>query len=141
VLAMVGGAGLLARRFGVPGITKSATEKRLAIVETLMVGPRQRLFIVRRDNVEHLVLSTPDGASVIESGIAADVIRPAGSQHEQESLLILRIHAGELGFPSGIVLRVLLKDRYDAADRGGSHAVNLVVGHRGHSHVSSAVPG
>jgi len=71
VLAMVGGAGLLARRFGVPGVTKSAADKRLAIVETLMVGPRQRLFIVRRDNVEHLVLSTPDGASVIESGIAA----------------------------------------------------------------------
>jgi flagellar protein FliO/FliZ len=69
VLAMVGGAGLLARRFGVPGVTRAASDKRLAIVETLMVGPRQRLFIVRRDNVEHLVLSTPDGASVIESGI------------------------------------------------------------------------
>ena len=70
VLGMVGGAGLLARRFGVPGVTKSASEKRLAVVETLMVGPRQRLFIVRRDNVEHLVLSTPDGATVVESGIA-----------------------------------------------------------------------
>lgn len=70
VLGMVGGAGLLARRFGVPGVTKSASEKRLAVVETLMVGPRQRLFILRRDNVEHLVLSTPDGATVIESGIA-----------------------------------------------------------------------
>lgn len=69
VLAMVGGAGLAARRFGVPGVTKAVAHKRLAIVETLMIGPRQRLFIVRRDNVEHLVLSTPDGASVIESGI------------------------------------------------------------------------
>src|SRR3569833_2983227 len=68
VLAMVGGAGLLARRFGVPGIAKASSEKRLAIVETLMVGPRQRLFIVRRDNVEHLVLSGPDGATVIENG-------------------------------------------------------------------------
>jgi flagellar protein FliO/FliZ len=75
VLAMVGGAGLLARRFGVPGVTKAASDKRLAIVETLMVGPRQRLFIVRRDNVEHLVLSTPDGASVIESGI---ITSPSG---------------------------------------------------------------
>jgi flagellar protein FliO/FliZ len=44
--------------------------KRLAVVETLMVGPRQRLIILRRDNVEHLVLSGPEGASVIESGIA-----------------------------------------------------------------------
>ncbi|HEY4077032.1 MAG TPA: flagellar biosynthetic protein FliO [Rhizomicrobium sp.] len=71
VLAMVGGAGLAARRFGVPGVTRAVADKRLAIVETLMVGPRQRLFIVRRDNVEHLVLSSPDGASVIETGIPA----------------------------------------------------------------------
>jgi len=71
VLAMVGGAGLLARRFGVPGMTRAIGDKRLAIVETLMVGPRQKLFIVRRDNVEHLVLSGPDGASVLETGIAA----------------------------------------------------------------------
>ena len=71
VLAMVGGAGLLARRFGVPGVTKAASIKRLQVVETLMVGPRQRLIIFRRDDVEHLVLSGPEGASVIESGIPA----------------------------------------------------------------------
>ena len=76
VLAMVGGAGLLARRFGVPGVTKAAGVKRLAIVETLMIGPRQRLVILRRDNVEHLVLSGPDGMSVIENNI---VTKPAGA--------------------------------------------------------------
>ena len=74
VLAMVGGAGLLARRFGVPGITQAASIKRLSVIETLMVGPRQRLIIIRRDDVEHLVLSGPEGASVIESGIA---VKPA----------------------------------------------------------------
>ncbi|MCP5411645.1 MAG: FliO/MopB family protein [Alphaproteobacteria bacterium] len=71
VLALVGGAGLVARRFGVPGVTRAIGDKRLAVVETLMVGPRQRLFILRRDDVEHLVLSGPDGATVIETGIAA----------------------------------------------------------------------
>lgn len=70
VLAMIGGAGLAARRFGVPLVSKPASDRRLAIVETLMVGPRQRLFILRRDDVEHLVLSGPEGASVIESSIA-----------------------------------------------------------------------
>ncbi|HWA69739.1 MAG TPA: flagellar biosynthetic protein FliO [Rhizomicrobium sp.] len=69
VLAMVGAAALAARRFGMPGVMRAASDKRLAVVETLMIGPRQRLFIVRRDNVEHLVLSSPDGASVIEAGI------------------------------------------------------------------------
>jgi flagellar protein FliO/FliZ len=76
VLAMVSGAGLLARRFGVPGVTKAAGVKRLAVVETLMVGPRQRLFIVRRDDVEHLVFSGPEGATVIENGIA---VKAAGA--------------------------------------------------------------
>jgi flagellar protein FliO/FliZ len=71
VLALIGLAGLAARRFGVPGMTRAARDKRLAIIESLMVGPRQRLLIIRRDDVEHLVLSGPDGASVIESGIAA----------------------------------------------------------------------
>jgi flagellar protein FliO/FliZ len=76
VLAMVGGVGLLARRFGVPGVTKADSIKRLAVVEMLLVGPRQRLIILRRDNVEHLVLSGPDGASVIESGIAVKTASP-----------------------------------------------------------------
>jgi flagellar protein FliO/FliZ len=76
VLAMVGGAGLLARRFGVPGVTSAQNIKRLQVVETLMVGPRQRLIIFRRDNVEHLVLSGPEGASVIESGIPAKTSTP-----------------------------------------------------------------
>jgi hypothetical protein len=45
-------------------------------VETLLIGPRQRLLILRRDNVEHLVLSGPDGVSVIENNIAA---KPTGT--------------------------------------------------------------
>jgi flagellar protein FliO/FliZ len=49
----------------------SQSPRRLAIVETLMLGPRQRLFIIRRDNVEHLVLSGPEGASVIEGNIGS----------------------------------------------------------------------
>jgi flagellar protein FliO/FliZ len=74
VLALIGAAALAARKFGVPGVAKAFPDKRLHIVETLMVGPRQRLFIVRRDNVEHLVLSGPDGACVIEANIPAPLI-------------------------------------------------------------------
>jgi flagellar protein FliO/FliZ len=44
-------------------------ERRLAVVETLVLGPKQRLLIIRRDTVEHLVLSGPDGATVIENNI------------------------------------------------------------------------
>ena len=74
VLGLVGAAGLAARRFGLGSLVKPVASRRLAVVETLMIGPRQRLLIVRRDNVEHVVLSGPDGTSVIESGIAAQAM-------------------------------------------------------------------
>jgi flagellar protein FliO/FliZ len=71
VLALVGGAGLAIRRFGMPGLVKAHGVRRLEIVETLMIGPRQRLYILRRDNVEHLVLAGPEGTTVVEAGISA----------------------------------------------------------------------
>jgi len=67
VLALIGGAGLAARKWGVPGVTKAVADKRLAVVETLMIGPRQRLFIVRRDDSEHLIFSGPDGVCLVEN--------------------------------------------------------------------------
>ena len=69
VLALVGFAGLGARKWGVPGIAKPNDTRRLAIVEQLMIGPRQRLYLLRRDGVEHLVIAGPEGMSVVETGI------------------------------------------------------------------------
>jgi len=67
VLALIGGAGLAARKWGVPGVTRAISDKRLEVVETLMIGPRQKLFIVRRDASEHLIFSGPDGACLVEN--------------------------------------------------------------------------
>ncbi|MEI9933065.1 MAG: flagellar biosynthetic protein FliO [Rhizomicrobium sp.] len=69
VLALVGAAGLAVRRFGMPGVVKGQGVRRLEIVESLMIGPKQRLYIFRRDDVEHLVVMGPDGATVVESNI------------------------------------------------------------------------
>jgi len=69
VLALVGAAGLAMRRFGMPGLVKPQGQRRLEIVETLAIGPRQKLVLLRRDDVEHLVLAGADGASIVESGI------------------------------------------------------------------------
>jgi flagellar protein FliO/FliZ len=69
VLGLIGFAAIGARRFGVPGLAKPMDARRIKIVESLMLSPRQRLAIIRRDNVEHLVMIGPDGASVIETGI------------------------------------------------------------------------
>lgn len=70
VLGLIGAAGLATRKFGVPGLTKPLAVRRLHIVETLMLSPRQKIAIIRRDDVEHLVMITPTGAQVIEAGFA-----------------------------------------------------------------------
>jgi flagellar protein FliO/FliZ len=67
VLALIGGAGLVARKWGVPGVTRAVADKRLSVVETLMIGPRQKLLIVRRDDCEHLIFTGPDGACLVEN--------------------------------------------------------------------------
>jgi len=86
VIALVGLAGLAARRYGVPGVARATATRRLSVVETLMVAPRYKLFLLRRDDIDHLVLLGPQGASVIESGVPvvaapapAIVIPPAPS--------------------------------------------------------------
>ena len=88
VLALIGAAALIKRYGTSPAAFKDglkgklgkwnfvAPERRLSVVETLMIGPKQRLFIVRRDNVEHLIFSGPDGASVIEANIPAAPVAP-----------------------------------------------------------------
>lgn len=53
-----------------------AAERRLSVVETLMLGPKQRLIIIRRDNVEHLVIATADSACVVENNIPAKAPTP-----------------------------------------------------------------
>lgn len=77
-LLLVGGllgvAWLAAKRYGVPGVLPGTTQKRLSVVETLMIGPRHKLFLLRRDGVEHLLLVGPNGASVVENGIPAQIL-------------------------------------------------------------------
>lgn len=70
VMGLLGFAWLAAKRYGLPGIVKGASMKRLAITETLVMGPRHKLLLIKRDNIEHLVLMSPQGATVIEGGIA-----------------------------------------------------------------------
>lgn len=75
VLALAGLAMLAVRRYGLPGFVNPNATRRLSVVETLMIGPRHKLFLIRRDDTEHLVLIGPQGATAIEGGIAA-VQRP-----------------------------------------------------------------
>ena len=57
----------LLRRFGMG--MKMSKGRRLGISEVQMLGPRHRLMLVRRDDVEHLVIVGPASETVIETGI------------------------------------------------------------------------
>jgi flagellar protein FliO/FliZ len=72
VLALVGLAGLAARRFGIPGIASAKSARRLAVVETLMLDARHKLCLVRRDQSEHLIVIGPQGTAVLETGVPAE---------------------------------------------------------------------
>ena len=56
-----------------PGLTLFAAKspKRLDIVEQAVVDAKRRLVLVRRDDVEHLVMTGGPTDIVIESGIGA----------------------------------------------------------------------
>jgi len=65
--ALIGLAWLAARRYGLAGIVQGTAAKRLSVVESLMIGPKHKLVIVKRDDREHLILLAPDGNTLIES--------------------------------------------------------------------------
>ena len=77
VLGLLVGCAWLFRRYGhrlsaLGMASPQPAKRRLGVVETMAIGPRQRLAIVRRDDVEHLLLVGPDGTHVVESGIRRD---------------------------------------------------------------------
>ena len=69
VLALIGGLAMAARRLGLAPRHGGVAGRRLSLVETTALDPRRRLVLVRRDDVEHLILVGPEGARIVERGI------------------------------------------------------------------------
>jgi len=53
-------------------VVRAGSKKRLAVVDTLPVDGKRQLLIVRRDNVEHLILTGGPQDLVVEAGIMAE---------------------------------------------------------------------
>ncbi|MHA1567685.1 MAG: FliO/MopB family protein [Alphaproteobacteria bacterium] len=70
VLALIAGLSWLLRRYGT-GMRAAAGigGSRIGVVEFASVDPKRRLALIRRDGVEHLILFSPTGETVIETGI------------------------------------------------------------------------
>lgn len=72
VVGMIGLMGMVMRKFGNPALrVRSRDEARLAVVETLAIDARSRLYLIRRDDVEHLLVKSGDRFEVIECDIPA----------------------------------------------------------------------
>src|SRR6201990_2340458 len=72
VLALIGVAAWLVRRFatGRPGAnTQRGGMPRLAVIDAAAVDGRRRLVLVRRDNVEHLLMIGGPTDVVVETNI------------------------------------------------------------------------
>ena len=73
VLSLVGLMAWLGRRLGgFPGIPiRKGNARRLQAVERLSLDARRREILVRRDDVEHLIVLGPNSETVVETGIPA----------------------------------------------------------------------
>jgi len=69
VLGLIGGLTWLVRRYGVGGRVATGRGGRLSVVEVAPVDGKRRLVLLRRDDVEHLVMLSPTHETLIESGI------------------------------------------------------------------------
>ncbi len=72
VLALIGGAAWLARRFAGSRLGTNANRgrmPRLAVIDAAAVDGRRRLVLVRRDNIEHLLMIGGPTDIVVEPNI------------------------------------------------------------------------
>src|SRR5436189_2930093 len=72
VLALIGVAAWLVRRFATSRLganTQRGRMPRLAVIDAAAVDGRRRLVLVRRDNIEHLLMIGGPSDIVVESNI------------------------------------------------------------------------
>ena len=73
VLGLIGLLTWLARRLGLGGrvIPTTGRQQRIGVTAAIALDGRRRLVLLRRDDVEHLVILGPNSETVVESGIPA----------------------------------------------------------------------
>jgi flagellar protein FliO/FliZ len=69
IVAVLAIGAFVARRFGFAARLAPGGKRRLGVIEAAAIDAKRRLVLLRRDEVEHLVLIGPDGSTVVETGI------------------------------------------------------------------------
>jgi hypothetical protein len=89
VLALIGLTAWLVRRFGSSrlGTTVRGRQPRLAVIDAATVDGRRRLVLIRRDNIEHLLMIGGPSDVVVESNIVRAVgAREVAREPARESM-------------------------------------------------------
>ena len=76
VLSLIGVIALIMRRYGLGGAIKfnqnfRNARKRISVIDAIPVDARRRLLLIKRDDVEHLILLGTHQDLLIERGIAS----------------------------------------------------------------------
>ena len=84
VLGLLAGALWIVRRYDIrlPGTFGTTAGRRLAVIERSAIDSRRSVALIRRDGREHLLLISPEGNLVIESGIVRDSIDHQAAEAE-----------------------------------------------------------
>lgn len=101
VLGLIAGAAWVVKGFGAGRVGNGATrgrQPRLAVVDHASVDGRRRLLIIRRDNVEHLVMIGGPTDVVVETNIVR------GAAAATRDVSVTRIPAGSDALPRAIPL-------------------------------------
>lgn len=70
IVLIVAGVWVLKLLFNASGSIVRGRQRRLAMIDTMAIDNKHNLVLVRRDNVEHLLLVSNTGELLVESGIA-----------------------------------------------------------------------
>lgn len=93
----------LAWRFFGAGSTNFAPRgRRLTVIETAPVDLRHRVVLVKRDNVEHLLLIGGPSSVVIETGISRSASREPRPIPDARGEAVRAVDAGEWGLPEPV---------------------------------------
>ncbi|MCB1516258.1 MAG: flagellar biosynthetic protein FliO [Hyphomicrobiaceae bacterium] len=84
LLLIVAAVWLLKVLFNATGRIGRNNNKRLAVIDSISVDSKRNLVLIRRDQVEHLLLIGGSQDITVETGIPADYAPSASSEHHQQ---------------------------------------------------------
>ncbi len=82
VVGLIVGFAWLLKKYGHGRLLQAGARGRIGVVEVAGLDARRRLVLIRRDDIEHLVILGPSGETVIERGIvpASRGLPPASAE-------------------------------------------------------------